>query len=407
MFTPVNMRGVSKMAGTEFPDANDLEPSNSSQSAYLKTQRIISLKGRAMKVPGKPRRVQLDFVRGVAILMVMATHFHEPQTGVRILDEFTYLVALFGSHGVDLFFVLSGYLVGGLLVKEYRDTGKIQAGRFLLRRIFKIWPPFYFLICFHLLARHHPARTFFWQNFLHLQNYLGSSLRQTWTLSIEEHFYLLLAFLFALAASRHLKAATILKLCATLGLLAFVARSITAALGNYQGASRWTQNRMDSLLFGVILALLYYFFPGVYARLTARASPLLAIIGLSILGILYVDDPLLFLGPGLAVIYLAAGAFLLLVNQHSGRLTGWWIYRAIAWIGVYSYALYLWHSVMLGVGDKVIARFPALIAWVLAPLIQFVGALAIAFLATHLVEWPFLRWRESIPWLRDPKPLST
>jgi peptidoglycan/LPS O-acetylase OafA/YrhL len=407
MFTPVNMRGVSKMAGTEFPDANDLEPSNSSQSAYLKTQRIISLKGRAMKVPGKPRRVQLDFVRGVAILMVMATHFHEPQTGVRILDEFTYLVALFGSHGVDLFFVLSGYLVGGLLVKEYRDTGKIQAGRFLLRRIFKIWPPFYFLICFHLLARHHPARTFFWQNFLHLQNYLGSSLRQTWTLSIEEHFYLLLAFLFALAASRHLKAATILKLCATLGLLAFVARSITAALGNYQGASRWTQNRMDSLLFGVILALLYYFFPGVYARLTARASPLLAIIGLSILGILYVDDPLLFLGPGLAVIYLAAGAFLLLVNQHSGRLTGWWIYRAIAWVGVYSYALYLWHSVMLGVGDKVIARFPALIAWVLAPLIQFVGALAIAFLATHLVEWPFLRWRESIPWLRDPKPLST
>jgi peptidoglycan/LPS O-acetylase OafA/YrhL len=61
---------------------------------------------------------------------------------------------------------------------------------------------------------------------------------------------------------------------------------------------------------------------------------------------------------------------------------------------------------MLGVGDKVIARFPALIAWVLAPAIQFAGALAIAFLATHLIEWPFLRWRESIPWLRDTKPLG-
>jgi peptidoglycan/LPS O-acetylase OafA/YrhL len=232
-------------------------------------------------------------------------------------------------------------------------------------------------------------------------------LRQTWTLSIEEHFYLLLALVFAFAASRHFKPATILKLCATLSLLAFVARSITAALGNYDGAMRWTQNRIDSLLFGVMLALLYYFFPGVYARLTARAYPLLAIIGLSTLGILYVDDPLLFLGPGLVVIYLAAGAFLLLVNQHSGRLTEWWIYRAIAWIGVYSYALYLWHSVMLGVGDKVIARFPALIAWVLAPAIQFVGAVAIAFLTTHLVEWPFLRWRESISWLRDTTPLGT
>jgi peptidoglycan/LPS O-acetylase OafA/YrhL len=364
------------------------------------------LKETAMKVPGKPRRVQLDFVRGIAILVVMAGHFHVPQTGVRILDGFTYLVGLLGSQGVDLFFVLSGYLVGGLLLKEYRDTGKIQPGRFLLRRIFKIWPPYYFLICFHLLARHHPARTFFWQNFFHLQNYLGSTVRQTWTLSIEEHFYLLLAFLFAFAASRRFKPATILKLCAILSLLAFVARSITAALGNYEGALRWTQNRVDSLLFGVMLALLYYFYPGVYARLTARAHPLLALIGLSILGILYLDNPVLFVGPGLVVVYLAAGAFLLLVNQHSGRLAGWWIYRAIAWIGVYSYALYLWHSVMLGAGDRVIASFPALIAWVLAPAVQLIGALAIAFLATHFVEWPFLRWRESILWLRDTKPLS-
>ena len=360
-----------------------------------------------MKVPGKPRRVQLDFVRGVAILMVMFGHFHEPQTGVKILDDFSYLVGLVGNQGVDLFFVLSGYLVGGLLLKEYRDTGKIQPGRFLLRRIFKIWPPYYFLICFHLLARHHPARTFFWQNFFHLQNYLGSSVRQTWTLSIEEHFYLLLALLFAFAASRHFRPATILKLCATLSLLAFVARSITAALGNYDGALHWTQNRIDSLLFGVMLSLFYYFFPGVYARLTARAYRLLAIIGLGLLSVLYMENPLLILGPGLIVIYLAAGAFLLLVNEHSSRLTGWWTYRATAWIGVYSYALYLWHSVMLDVGDKVIAHFPVLIAWVLAPAVQFVGAIAIAFLATHLIEWPFLRWRESIPWLRDTKPLGT
>ncbi|MDT7811883.1 MAG: hypothetical protein QOJ42_1799, partial [Acidobacteriaceae bacterium] len=62
--------------------------------------------------------------------MVMAGHFHQPQTGVRILDEFTYLVGLLG-RGVDLFFVLSGYLVGGLLLKEYRDTEKILPGRFL------------------------------------------------------------------------------------------------------------------------------------------------------------------------------------------------------------------------------------------------------------------------------------
>jgi peptidoglycan/LPS O-acetylase OafA/YrhL len=359
-----------------------------------------------MKVPGKPRRLELDFVRGVAILMVMADHFREPHTGIRILDGFTYLAGLFGGQGVDLFFVLSGFLVGGLLLQEYRDTQKIQPGRFLVRRMFKIWPAYYCLILFHVATHHHPFRSFFWQNFFHLQNYLGSSIKQTWTLSIEEHFYLLLAFLLAFVASRKWPAPRILKLCAAVSLLAFIARSITAALGNYEGALRWTQNRIDSLLFGVILALLYYLMPDIYLKVTARAYALLAVIAIGVLWVLLVGNPVLLLGPGLVLIYAAAGAFLLLVNEHSGRLTEWWIYRAVSWLGVYSYALYLWHSAMLGTGEKIIARYPAKTAWGLALAAQFFGAVAIAFVATHLIEWPFLKWRESIPWLRDRKPLG-
>ena len=321
-----------------------------------------------------------------------------------MLDRLTHLLGLLGEHGVDLFFGLSGYLVGGLLLKEYRATGTIQPGRFLIRRVFKVWPLYYFLIFFHLVARHHPAGSFFWQNFFQVQNYLGSSLQQTWTLSVEEHFYLLLAALSAMAASRHARPATLLKICAAGSLLAFTARSVTIWLGNYAGALHWTQNRIDSLLCGVMLAVLYYFFPGAYARLSGRAWPLLVVIGLSIGVTLYLKKSVIFLSLGLIAIYLAAGAFLLLASEHSGRWTGWWLYRAIAWIGVYSYALYLWHSAMLSVGDQVIARLPPLGAWVLAPMVQFAGALAIAFVTTHAVEWPFLRWRESIPWLRDTAP---
>ena len=80
-----------------------------------------------MKVPGKPRRLEIDFVRGIAILLVMLDHFHKPVTGNRFLDAISNALAAGGGHGVDLFFVLSGYLVGGLLLREYRDTGTLQA----------------------------------------------------------------------------------------------------------------------------------------------------------------------------------------------------------------------------------------------------------------------------------------
>jgi peptidoglycan/LPS O-acetylase OafA/YrhL len=359
-----------------------------------------------MTVPGKPRRVQLDFVRGIAILMVMAGHFRLPHTGTP-LDWFENLAERFGGQGINLFFVLSGFLVGGLLLKEYQATGKIKPGRFLLRRIFKIWPGYYFLILVHVVTHHHPFSTFFWQNVLNLQNYLGSSLKQTWTLAIEEHFYIVLAFLLAFVASRKWPARRILTLCVALCILAFLSRTITAALGNYEGALHWTQNRIDSLLFGVILALLYYMMPAVYSRMSAGILPLVAAMIVGALCVVFDDNPLLYFGPGLVAIYVAAGAFLLLVNEHSGRLTEWWLYRAISWIGIYSYALYLWHSSLLGIGEKIIARYPPRIAWPLSLSVQFFGALTIAFVATHVIEWPFLKWRESIPGLRDSRPLGT
>jgi peptidoglycan/LPS O-acetylase OafA/YrhL len=279
-----------------------------------------------MTVPGKPRRLQLDFVRGIAILMVMAGHFRLPHTGTP-LDWFENLAERFGGQGINLFFVLSGFLVGGLLLKEYQDTGKIQPGRFLLRRMFKIWPGYYFLILVHAVTHHHPLNTFLWQNVLNLQNYLGSSLKQTWTLAIEEHLYIGLAFLLAFVATRKWPARRILTLCVALCILAFLSRTITAAFSNYEGALHWTQNRIDSLLFGVILALLYYMMPAVYSRMSARVLPLVAAMIVAALCVVFDNNPLLYFGPGLVAIYIAAGAFLLLVNEHSGRLTEWWLYR--------------------------------------------------------------------------------
>jgi peptidoglycan/LPS O-acetylase OafA/YrhL len=356
-------------------------------------------------IPGKPRRRELDFVRGIAILMVMFYHFAKPATGVSILDAFARFTELTGGHGVDLFFTLSGYLVGGLLIKEYRDTGSVKPVRFLMRRAFKIWPAYYLLILFHALKHDHPLHTFFWQNVFNVQNYLGSSLRQTWTLAIEEQFYIFLAVLVAFMAARKWKAQRILTLFFSVCAIAFTSRCLTAYLGRYDGASHWTQNRIDSLMAGAILAAVFHMMPAAYAKLTAHLWPLVALSICGLLFMLYARSPFLVNGPGYTVLCIAACSFILLVDTRSGKSTTWWLYRAVSWIGVYSYSLYLFHGTVLGVGNKLSLRYHGVWAWTMVITLQLAGSLIIGYTASHLVEWPFLRLRESVPFLRDTKGL--
>ncbi len=81
------------------------------------------------------RNQSLDVLRGIAILLVLGRHF----------DYFP-LLRQAGWIGVDLFFVLSGFLISGLLFQEYKSTGKLNVRRFILRRGLKIWPSYYLLI---------------------------------------------------------------------------------------------------------------------------------------------------------------------------------------------------------------------------------------------------------------------
>lgn len=366
-----------------------------------------------MKVPGKPRRSEIDFVRGVAILLVMTAHFHKPVTGNALLDGFSKAIDAGGGHGVDLFFVLSGFLVGGLLLREYRDSQTLKPGRFLIRRMFKIWPAYYFLIFFHLLSGHHPAAGFFWQNFFHLQNYLGTSIAQTWSLAVEEHFYLFLALLLGVVASLRWSAAKILTLLAGISLVTLIARTIVASLGYTYAANFHSEMRIDGLMFGVMIALLYHFMPELYRRVSLRAWPLILITlggigwGLVSGNPEFTQGPHRWLyGPSAAIFYVSCGAFMLLCMEHSGNLTRLWIYRVVALVGIYSYGLYLWHSAFLAVGDKVIARFHPMPAFFLAFAAEFTGACIVAYVTTRLIEWPALYWRESIRWLKDSKPLA-
>ncbi|QGZ60666.1 acyltransferase family protein [Paraburkholderia acidisoli] len=348
------------------------------------------------------RLIELDFVRGIAILAVMGFHFHTVHTGYTFVEFIEYPLKSFGTEGVNLFFTLSGFLVGGLLLRQYAQTGRIQARRFIVRRIFKIWPAYYALILFHVLAGRHPRDTFLWQNLTHLQNYFGTSIAQTWSLAVEEHFYLFLPALLIVLAHWRLRANALIGVMAVICALVLGARCAVVLSGDLNAAFNFTQYRIDSLLLGVMLAAVYWMKPEVWRTLAARKAWLWSAVVL-LVGWLTLATPHVVLDESIGYTLQALGfcALIVLVLEHSGGISGSWFYRAIAWLGVYSYGIYLWHSLALAPGDLLIRKLaalhvPALAAWPVVLGAQFAIAILLGWVTTRAIEFPFLRIRDAL-----------
>jgi peptidoglycan/LPS O-acetylase OafA/YrhL len=315
-----------------------------------------------------------------------------------------------GGRGVDLFFVLSGFLVGGLLLKEYRDKGVVNGQRFLIRRAFKIWPAYYVFILFNAVARHHPLNSFLVANLLHLQNYLGSSLSQTWSLAIEEHFYIVLAVFLVWATRKRLSAIRILQILGAMCLLALLLRSNDVFHGRLSAAFSHTQDRMDSLLYGVMLATLYWLLPEKFAALTRRKWPLIAAT-VAVFALMYwlPAHPAFDRSIGYTLVALGMVAFVCLIFTHASAINGWLPYRMIAWVGLYSYGIYLWHSVVRQPAKILLERLhltsdPA--TWIVAFVFQVGISIALGYAMSRIVEFPFLYLRDRIFPAKTQSPLE-
>ena len=300
-----------------------------------------------------------------------------------------------GWTGVDVFFVLSGFLVGGLLLKEYYNSGTIDAKRFLARRAFKIWPSYYFYLLFQVVVRRHPLHTFLIANLLHIQNYVGTSLEHTWTLAIEEHFYLALAFTLAFVVGRKWTPHRITVSLAWAIPVIIAVRCATVVFHGHD-PTQTTHTRIDSLLFGVLLAALFTFYPDTFDRVANMTFACVVIIAATLIFLFSHPSATAMDTFGFTLLYLAAGAFLLLVYRHSGRIKGWLPYRWVAQIGVYSYGIYLWHIAAREPAWLLARNMPVALRWSVLLTAQFVIAITLGAALTHLVEWPFLRMREKV-----------
>lgn len=377
------------------------------------------------------RLLYLDVIRAVAILLVIGRHLPEsPMPAHAWGYGFFSLWHHVGWCGVDLFFALSGFLIGGMLIREYLKAGRIDIKRFYIRRAYRIWPS-YFIFIFAAVAwimvfgvkgdlahrLSHGWETL-WPNLIHLQNYVGPlRIVHTWTLAVEEHFYILIgAAILALPMLQRFTGATPQRLLAILVPGTFL---LLLALCFYWrtdstswGIISYTHTRLDALFAGVCLAYFVNAFPDAIARLS-RFRALLLPIGVAFFIPVYrldLDTSHAVRTYGLSCTTLGSAVLTLWAYLASiapqPALTGVraLLHRgalALGSIGTVSYSIYLWHEPFGRHSARILFKLMGMSvqpAWGYAVLMVIYTATSIGlgYLFYRLIETPFLRYRDRL-----------
>nr|WP_210319013.1 acyltransferase [Rhizobium paranaense] len=316
-----------------------------------------------------------DVLRALAILLVMLVHLPAEATPLPLAG-----IRPYGWIGVDIFFVLSGYLIGTQLMAEAARSNAVDFKAFYLRRAFRILPAFLLVLAFYTFIpslRDAPTMQSAWRFLTFTANFgldprFGATFTEAWSLSVEEHFYLVLPVLVVLL-KRRATVVFIAFLVATIVMAGMGLRfalwqnqvSPAAEMHAYRAALAVylrdvyypTYNRLDGLTFGVVLAAIRLFKPLLWER---YMPPYLAlgIGGMFVTAALVVFSvrgpfaetnlPLVFQPlPGAVVgfpLFSAGVAFILGALLDLQPRIGRWHLPAISGIATLSYSLYLTHK---------------------------------------------------------------
>ena len=347
------------------------------------------------------RLPSLDGLRAISIGLVFLGHLAYSR-GFPI-SEAVHRAGDLGNLGVRTFFVISGFLITGLIVAERQKKGGVDLTAFYMRRALRIFPAFFaFVIVAVLLSRIGFAnidRLDFLHAITYTSNYRGSApnftFRHLWSLSVEEQFYLIWPLTFAslsLAMGKR-------TLAAVLVIVPIIRVALFSFVPGYEDyVATAFESVCDALATGCLLALLLprlrqeaWFQRIVFSRLFPVAF---AVIYIASRGTDHPKFYLLFCIPLMNV--LIALAMVRYVERPSlpfGRLLNT---RALATVGVLSYSLYLWQELFLlqwRTPVSVLQTFPA----------NVLAACACAVVSYNLVEKPFLKLKSRVEASRIPR----
>ncbi len=331
----------------------------------------------------------LDGLRGIAVLLVLWAHFPPDLGGntVRVMNR----IFQPGYLGVDIFFVLSGFLITRILLYG-RFNGK-PLKNFLIRRAFRIFPIYYLLILLLLFIE--PGAYLGWcaaylSNFVFSFDNTPNPMRHTWSLCVEEHFYMIWPLLIHFAAVRWLRP-TAIAVALTGIVLAILAAVLFDVAPLHYLLYRGTPFRATSLALGGLFAL-YEPALGIGTRrpwgLAAAFFVPAVACALAAIGI---GDPWLQSLKMIGFAFMSSAIFLaaLGVGSVSPRLGAVLSGGALAYTGRISYGIYLYHyPIFFATG---VLDYDAPAPWPVM-LLAVVLTFAVASGSFYLIEKPLLKY---------------
>ena len=355
----------------------------------------------------------LDALRSAAILLVICGHYIGADGGAPASPIGQFVLFQYGWVGVDLFFILSGLLIGRQLWRELFATGTVNVGRFILRRGYRIWPLYFFFLIVPAVVT--LGRYAAWPDWVFLSNYFTGALPGGWSLSTEEQFYISIPLLMV-ALRRWVKGGTwfivLLGLIGVelLGRYATVSHLLGQGLTRAEiaGATRYNFHlHFSGLIIGLMIALLSQLRPQWFERQAGRFSwkgmaifTSAAVLAVAIHGVADQVFPYL----ALALIFGGLTVWVLWDASFVSRPLNSHVFYVISRL---AYGMYLNHIfIMIVTGAwavptlvKALGNTPP--AFFLGLLFTVVSSVLVATATFVLVEHPFLQMRER--WLEHSR----
>lgn len=358
----------------------------------------------SMPPPVAPARASgLDTLRAVAIVLVLMSHYCGFVSGKATFGE----LGKVGWAGVDLFFVLSGYLIGNQILSAQARKEDFSLKTFFAKRLLRTLPNYYVVLAAYFLLPEllgGSSTAPLWRFLSFTQNIglgYGQTFTHSWSLCIEEQFYLALPL--AVLALRRLPRPLMLGWCVLVAAIGtgMAARASGFLLHEYDSFSEQlyyaTLCRFDALLPGVAIALLRNFHGALYERIMKHGNLLmlagLAAVSATLYGVQHdLPDPMLATALGFSLVAMSY-ALLVLAALSPHSLLGRLRVPGAASLALWSYAIYLVHKPLFMVAAPHLRRLKVDTGAPLTIVLVFAAGIGAGWLLFRVVETPFMQLR--------------